>query len=178
MVVNFPHSQSPTRLPLPPRPSSPTKPQITFKGVVLFFWHHTQQHFPLCTHQAHPEGADASCWHKYSCVQLTAPHLRKKCKLKRPICPANKKTRRSSAWSGFVGEMWKTMMIYDTYNHTIISKLMLQKFIWPNLSSPVIWKTFNITYRFKSSLLKLWKWENNMAQGLTGNTVGNIKFHS
>lgn len=59
-------------------------------------------------------------------------------------------------------------MIYYTYYTTIILKLMLQKCIWLNKSYFVIWKTFNITCPFKSSLLRLCKLENNKAHGLTG----------
>lgn len=64
---------------------------------------------------------------------------------------------------GGVGET-----IYSSHESVAIADLMLQKFVWLNLSTPVIWKTFNIACHFRNGPLKSWKWENNKSQSLAG----------
>lgn len=47
--------------------------------------------------------------------------------------------------------------IYSSHDGAAIADLMLQKFVWLNMSTPVIWKTFNIACHFSNGPLKTWK---------------------
>lgn len=72
----------------------------------------------------------------------------------------------------FDGVTWKPggvgETIYSSHESVSMADLMLQKFVWLNLSTPVIWKTFNIACHFRNGPLKSWKWENNKSQSLAG----------